>query len=88
MIKFKEKQHRPVQIADCLSLVVVLVAVFIVKPEKRNIFYDAYVLAVLVSRPLVPILFRNLKFRNYMVVRYLILSFGIGFATILFQIFS
>ena len=62
--------------------------VFVFKPERRNIFYDVYVLAVLVSRPLIPILFQDVKFRNYMVVRYLILGIGIGCATILFQIFS
>ena len=86
--KFKPKTIRPVQIADSLAVICVLIGVVLLKPEARNVPYDVYALIVLLLRVLIPFLNRQLKFRYYMTCRYLLLSIGIGFATLLFRLFS
>ena len=88
MIKFKNKSTRPVQIADSLTVLAVLVGVITLYPEPRSIAYDVYTLIILLLRVLIPFFSKSLKFRYYMTLRYLVLSIAIGFATLLFQIFS
>ena len=88
MIKFKQKSLRRVQIIDSISVFVILIGVFFIHPEPRCIAYDVYVLAILTIRVLIPFFLKSLKFRYYMTLRYFILAICIGFASIMFVLFS
>ena len=59
-----------------------------IKPQKRCIAYNATILVVLLVRVCIPFFVPKIKFRFYLVLRFVWTGVGVGLSTIFFVIFS